>query len=566
MTDILSRTMTLEGTGKSAMEVARTRLIAAGALFLVVFMAMAYRTVELGLSATPGAEKASRNRLVQVAVARYKRSDIVDRNGEILATNLASASLYANAHKVDDISVTAQKLVKILPTLTLADVERKLKSGKDFVWLKRHLTPEQKWQINAIGNPALKFKADEVRVYPHGNLAAHVLGHVDIDGNGIAGLEHYFNGSLDDAAKTDEPLKLSLDIRVQHALADELSAAVSAHQATGGAGIVMDVNSGELLAMVSLPDFDPNNAGNEPENTRVNRAAFRVYELGSTFKTFTIAAALDDGIINMEDSFNAVKPLNVGPFTISDDHPKKRYLRVPEIFAYSSNIGMARIADTLGADRQKEFLSSLGMLKPAKLELTEVGRPVFPQRWKRLSSMTISYGHGISVSPVQLSTGIATMVNGGRLIPATLVAKNIDTNFGENAGSGQIISAATSRKIRQMLRVTVRQGTGSKADATGYRVGGKTGTAEKASGGSYDRDALISSFVGVFPMDDPKYLVFVLLDEPKGIEQTFGFSGGGWTAAPVVKNVILRTAPLLGVKPSVEDETLYKNVALLFED
>ncbi|WP_417464981.1 peptidoglycan D,D-transpeptidase FtsI family protein [Kordiimonas sp.] len=550
--------LSMEGRHKSALEVARNRLMVAVLLFFAAFAVMMIRTVELGLSTPEQTQVAARQ--IVVPPVTVARADILDRNGEVLATNLQSASLYANPQEIKDAHEAALKLVSVLPDLSLAEVEEKLSSGRRFVWLKRKLSPREKWQVNALGIPAFQFQAEEERVYPHGRLAAHALGFVDVDGKGLGGVERYFDDRLSDRTLTDQPIKLALDTRVQYALTDELEAAMSAHQALGAAGLVMDVTTGEVVAMVSLPDFDPNSIRGSAGQERFNRVTQGVYELGSTFKTFTFAAALDQGVATLEDGYDATKPLRIARFTISDDHPKSRYLTLPEIFAYSSNIGTAQMALDIGSDKQQLFLSELGLLQPATIEIPEVGAPLFPDTWRKVSTMTISYGHGIAVSPLQLASGISAMVNGGRLNAATLVDNPDAWSNGK-----QVISAATSRKIRQLLRLAVTKGTGGRADAIGYRVGGKTGTAEKAVAGGYDTRALISSFVGVYPMDDPRYVVFALLDEPRGTKETFGFRAGGWVAAPVVKNVILRTAPLLGVAPKQEDDGLYQNVAMMIE-
>jgi len=544
----------------SPVEVVRNRLVVAVLLFCLAFVVMIARTIELGFVAPEPKSARSLNSKTVVPPVLVARSDIVDRNGNILATNLETSSLYVNASAVKNPPEVARKLVEVLPDLSYADVESKLSSGRQFVWLKRKLSPRQKWAVNALGVPAFGFQREEERLYPQGRLAAHVLGHVDVDGNGLGGVEHFFNDQLELKDQTAEALKLSLDVRVQYALADELETAMRAYRAIGAAGLVMDVNSGEVLAMVSLPDFDPNSLRGVNDFAKFNRATKGVYELGSTFKTFTFASALDEGIVDMADGYDATKPLRVARFTIKDDHPKKRYLTLPEIFTYSSNIGTAKMALDLGAEKQQEFLSSLGMLQPANIELTEVGAPLYPSTWRKSSIMTISYGHGIAVSPLQLASGIASMVNGGRLLPATLVHNADNWQNGK-----QVIKPETSRQIRQLLRMAVHKGTGRRAEAIGYRVGGKTGTAEKAEAGGYNRKSLISSFVGVYPMDDPQYVVFALLDEPKGNKETFGFSSGGWVAAPVVRNVILRTAPLLGVAPQKEDEGLYQQMALMIE-
>ncbi len=556
-----SISMDLEHTYRkpTPLSVARSRLMVGVVLFMSAFVLMSVRTINLGMAAPLTNRTAERQIVVPPVV--FSRSDIVDRNGEVLAVNLQTSSLYANPQKIKDPTLVAEQLAGILPELSRAELEQKLSSKKNFIWIKRKLTPRQKWQVNALGVPALNFRAEEDRLYPHGRLAAHALGYVDVDGNGLAGVEHYFDERLSETGRTGEPLALALDIRVQYALADELEAAMRAHQAIGADGLVMDVRTGEVLALVSMPDFDPNNVRGVGDTQKFNRASKGVYELGSTFKTFTFANALDDRVATLDDGYDATKPLKISRFLIRDDHPKKRYLSLPEIFAFSSNIGTAQLALDIGGERQQEFMQSIGLLTPSSVELTEVGAPMYPANWRKVSTMTISYGHGIAVSPLQLATGISAIVNGGTLNSPTLLKNKDAWQDGQ-----RVISPATSRQMRQLLRLAVTKGTGGRSDAVGYRVGGKTGTAEKASGGGYAKKSLISSFMGVYPMDDPQYAVFALLDEPKGTKETFGFAGGGWVAAPVVKNVILRTAPLLGVLPREEDKGLYQNIALMIED
>ena len=556
-----SRPIAFDGERKSQMETARFRLMLIAMLMFLSFGVLGYRTLDIGMSSGVVRRAAPE---IAVAPITLARADILDRNGEVLATNLETFSLYADTRKIKHPEKVAASLVRVLPELTMSEVEAKLKSGRSFVWLKRKLTPSQHWAVNALGVPGFAYRREEERIYPHGSLASHVLGYVDTDGVGLGGVEHFFNDTLGDKSLSDRSLKLSLDIRVQHALADELQSAMRAYEAVGAGGLVMDVKTGELLALVSMPDFDPNQSGRAPQNALFNRVTMGLYELGSTFKTFTIAAALDSGQLTLNDGYDASKPIRISKYWIKDDHPKSRYLSVPEIYAYSSNIGMAHMADEMGGDHQRKFLRTLGLLEPATIELTEVGAPVYPRRWGRIHTMTIAYGHGIQVSPLNLATGIASMVNGGRLIPATLVYKD-DNAF---IDSRRVIKARTSDQVRKLMRMVVKEGTGSHADAIGYRVGGKTGTAEKASPDrrGYDETSLISSFVGVYPMDNPEFVVFAMLDEPKGNVGTRGYSGGGWTAAPVVKNVIIRTAPLLGVAPKEDVESDYKNIAMLIAE
>ena len=544
----------LEGARQELLEVARNRLMVGVFLFGAAFAFLGIRTLDLGL-VQPVTDK--RRGITNITTLVPNRGDIVDRNGVVLATNLETKSLYAVSKDVIDPEDAAKILIQVLPELSEAEVYEKLNSGRSFVWIKRHLTPKQMWQVNALGLPGLKFKEEEKRVYPNGSLASHSLGYVDVDGNGIAGIEHFFNNRLNDPSLASDPLRLSIDVRVQHALADELLHAVKKFSAKGAAGVVMDVKTGEVLALSSLPDFDPNRPFSVSDDRAFNRVTKGVYELGSIFKTFTLAQALDAKVVTLNDGYDATDPIQVSRFTIRDNHPKKRYLKVPEIYAYSSNIGAAKMAIDIGSVEQKFFLGSLGFLRPSTVELTEVGYPLFPERWGDISTMTISYGHGIAVSPMQVATAIAAMVNGGNLYPATIVAQTVD-----NLPVGKrVISRDTSDKMRHLMRLAVRLGTGGNADVSGYRVGGKTGTAEKAVAGGYNEKTLISSFAGVFPMDAPQYMIFVSVDEPQGLKETFNYATAGWVAAPVVRNVVTRIAPLMGVKPELEERSEFLQTA-----
>ncbi|GAK34490.1 peptidoglycan synthase FtsI [alpha proteobacterium Q-1] len=555
----MSLRVSLDGARATAIEKARQRLVVVAVMFGVVFSVMALRIVDLGLfQAVSETRYAAQSFLTPTAL----RADIVDRHGVVLATNLKTASLYADPMRILEPEQVAAKLSRLFPDLVEAQLLQKLQGNGRFVWLKRKLTPKQMWQVNALGLPGLAFQEEEERIYPQGRLAAHVLGFTDPDGRGLAGVEHYFDARLSDMDKVDEPLALSVDVRVQHALMDEVQRSVDRFSAIGGAGLVMDVRSGELLAMASVPDFDPNEPAASPEQAFFNRASQGVYELGSTFKAFTLAMALEAGTATIASHYDASEPIKVSRFTIRDDHPQNRVLSLPEIFVHSSNIGAAKMAMEVGTEAQQDFLSRLGLLRPASLELAEVGHPLVPDRWRDIATMTIAYGHGIAVSPVQLASGLSAMVNGGDLHPATLLVKSAD----QKAKGRSVISEKTSATLRTLMRLVVQKGTAQQADVPGYRVGGKTGTAEKAVGGGYARKALLSSFAGIFPMDDPRYLVFVMIDEPQGIKSTWNYAGGGWTAAPTVADVILRIAPLLGVRPHEEDNGPFQQAAFVIED
>jgi len=522
-----------------ALEVSRTRLLVTGSVLLIAFIAISVQLIDVTLLQEAREPRVARAPRAQEM--RMDRADIVDRNGVLLATNLTTASLHANPRKVIDADAAARQLVTALPSLREAEIARILKTDPAFVWLRRNLTPRQQWRVNSLGIPGLYFRSAETRVYPNGPLAAHILGYVDIDHRGLAGVERSFDASLRDNAA---PLRLTIDSRVQYILRAELSQAMAEFRAIGAAGIVLDVSNGEVLAMTSLPDYDPNMAGSVRGDQRFNRASLGVYELGSTFKIFTAAMALDYGVVKMDSGYDATKPIRISRFTIRDFHAKKRWLSVPEIFMYSSNIGAAKMARDVGGELQREFFSRLGMLRAATIEIPEVGAPIIPSPWRPVNTMTIGYGHGIAVSPLQLVAGVAAMVNGGLVYRTTLIRSDAAPAPGK-----RIISKRTSDEMRRLMRLVVEKGTGKNAAAPGYVVGGKTGTADKSGRGGYRGEALISSFVAAFPMQAPRYVVLAVLDEPRGNKLTAGFATGGWVAAPVVRRVIERAAPLLGVLP-----------------
>ena len=527
----------------AALEVSYTRLLMTAAILLFAFSAISVRLIDVSLlqaAREPNAAYAPR-----MQELRMDRADVVDRNGLLLATNLTTASLFANTRKLMDPDEAARQLAAVLPELREAEVVRLLKSNRSFVWLRRNLTPRQQWRVIELGLPGVDFQSAETRVYPNGSLAAHILGFVDVDNRGLTGIEKTFDYTLRDSL---EPLQLSIDMRVQHVLRSALLRAKSEFNALGATGIVLDARNGEVIAMTSLPDFDPNDGGNARDNQKFNRATLGVYELGSTFKIFTAAMALDYGIVTMRDGYDATKPIKISRFTIRDYHAQRRWLSVPEIFMYSSNIGAAKMAEAVGSEGQREFLSRLGMLRPASIELPEVGSPMVPSPWRPINTMTISFGHGLAVSPLQLASGAAAMVNGGIFHKPTLIRRDgMETPQGK-----RVISERTSREVRRLMRLVVENGTGRKASAEGYLVGGKTGTADKPKRGGYSQRALISSFIGAFPITNPHYVVLVMLDEPRGNKSTHGYATGGWVAAPVVKRVIERVAPLLRVQPTNE--------------
>jgi cell division protein FtsI (penicillin-binding protein 3) len=449
-----------------------------------------------------------------------------------------------------DAQETAQRLMALFPDLDRETLLKRLSSKRKFEWIKRDLSPRQQQDAFALGLPGLGFRAEAHRAYPAGRTLAHVLGFVDTENLGIAGLEKGLEGRIRDLAAG--PLAVSIDLSAQHAVRDELARAVSKFRALGGAGIVLDAVTGEVIALASLPDFDPNDPPSPDSPALFNRVTKGVYEMGSTLKTLTTAMALDSGKIRLSDHFDASKPIQVGRYVINDYHAESRWLSVSEIFLHSSNIGSARMALKVGIDNQKAFFARLGLTTPAKIELPEVAAPLLPSPWGELDTMTVAFGHGIAVSPLQVAVATAALVNGGRRIEATLLKHET----GEIEAGDAVVSPETSRVMRELLRKVVTEGTGKLADVPGYAVGGKTGTAEKAVAHGYARNALISSFLAVFPMSKPRYVMLVMLDEPKPTAETYGFATAGFTAAPTAARIIERIAPILRVGPDLSKQTV----------
>lgn len=475
------------------------------------------------------------------------RADIVDRNGVTLARTIDAWSIAVHPDELlSDPAELAPRLNRLMPERTTGQYREMLTSGRSFSYLQRRALPELVAEVNALGEPAMEYLREPERLYPQTNLAAHILGWVNLDGRGVTGMEAVLEDRLMDPRHRNEPVALSIDSRVQAAVQSELASAMRRFEAVGAAGIVLDVHTGELLALTSLPNFNPNDSSSASDRARFNQATMGFFELGSTFKPITMAAAIDDGVVtDISRRYNAEEPLQVGRFTIRDDHPQRRYLNVPETLVHSSNIVTARIADELGAERMQAVFRSLHFDEPVDFELPVRGRPIWPSYWARTTVMTAGYGHGIAISPLHLANAYAALVNGGIYRPVTLLRRDPD----DIPAGERVFSQATSDQMRGLLRLIVQEGTGRNADAEGFRVGGKTGTAEKAGGGGYRRNALVSTFAAAFPMDDPQYVVLIMLDEPHGDAGTGGAATAGWTAAPVVNNIVTRIGPLLGIIP-----------------
>jgi len=484
------------------------------------------------------------------------RKDIFDRNGILLARSVGVSSLYVDPALVLDATNTAKDLIDIFPDLTYGNVLKSLQSKRRFVWLKRNLTPNQQSKVLELGNPALNFRREENRIYPQGAMASHLIGASGIDGQGLLGIERSFNRYLSDTQ--NQPLYLTLDSRIQHVAQRELQNAMDMHHAKGGAAIVMDVKSGELLAGASLPHFSPDHYQHATSSEKFNRMTMGVYELGSTFKIFSTAAYLETHKNAMNHWFDARKSLEVGRFKIRDFHAEKRQLSLPEVFIHSSNIGSALMGQKIGSERLQAFYKDLGLMDKLSFEIPEVGAPLVPSPWREINTMTSAYGHGLAVSPLQLISAVSSVVNGGIQVTPTMIRAASNPTKTEH----RILSEETSHRMRQLLRLVVSEGTGGKADVPGFLMGGKTGTAEKPGKKGYDRDRLISSFVGVFPIDAPRYAVYVMLDEPKGIKETYGYATGGWVAAPVVAKITQNMTRIMGIDASLPKEKPFEHSLL----
>jgi cell division protein FtsI (penicillin-binding protein 3) len=532
---------------------ARQRLAFLIMLFPVLALFVLVRLIDLAVLQGQAAGE------IVAVTAAPPRGDIVDRNGiELARTFEAYAITVMPARLTSDPELLAGKLAEILPEQSREAILEVLTSRQKLRYLAHRVLPSQAQRINNLGDPAIEVAREAQRLYPNYNLAAQILGYTSEQGRGLIGVERAFDARLADPVARAAPLALSLDVRVQQAMQNELAALVTDQNAKGAAGVVLDVATGEVLAMVSLPDFNPNVPGQRADGTpytkenddgsRFNRVTLGGYELGSTFKAFTIASALESGsLTNLQKRYDATQPLHVAGFRIKDDHAKNRWLTVPEIFIHSSNIGTARIAIEMGRDRQREYLDKLGFLKPVDIEVKERARPQFPplSNWGQSATMTISYGHGLTVTPLHLAAGYATLVNGGIYHPPTLLRRDA-TNV---APGRRVFSDSTSAEIRRLLRLVVTSGTGRKADAPGYRVGGKTGTAEKIENGRYVRGQNVVNFAAAFPMDAPRYVVVAMIDDPRGSTASAGFRTAGMVVAPAVRRIIERIAPALNVAP-----------------
>jgi len=529
---------------------ARARVGFAMVAFAAIYAVIGGRLI---MFAVGGDSHGARRAAAQDAIATA-RPDIVDRNGEVLATDVKAPSLFGEPRRIIDKDEAIELLTATLPDLDTGEVRDRLSSKKGFVWLKREITPLQQQEIHRLGIPGIGFLRENKRVYPTGAEVAHLIGLVNIDNQGIAGMEKWLdsNGLADlhragfATDRLQRPVELSIDLRVEHALRDELLKAKEKYKAKAASGLVSNVKTGEIVAMVSLPDFDPNNPREAHDPDRINRLTTGVYEMGSTFKALTLAMALDSGKASLGTMYDARGALHFGKFAIHDTHPLGRSISLSEVFTFSSNVGAARIALAQGVEPHKAFLRKMGQLDRLRTELPESASPIVPKRWSELNTITIAFGHGLSVAPLQAVMGINAVMNGGYLIPPTFLKRSEEE---ARALAKKVIKSETSEKMRYLMRLNAEIGTAKQADVKGYYIGGKTGTSEKVVNGRYSKKQVLNSFTAIVPADNPQFQVLIMLDEPKALPETHGFITSGWNAVPTGGKVIARIAPLLGIEP-----------------
>jgi cell division protein FtsI (penicillin-binding protein 3) len=520
--------------------IARRRLRLLGGLFAVALAALGLRVVDLTLSVDEmiGAH-------AMTSAAPRGRADIVDRNGVLLATDYPKLSLYADPLSISDPATVAAELARVLAGLDAARLQARIEQGGRFVWVKRHISERERDAVMRLGLPGVGVRTEMHRVYPQRALTSHLIGFVGVENQGLAGIERSFEPRLINPETAGRPLALTLDLRVQEVVRSELLGAVQRFRAEGGSALVLDAASGEVLAMASLPDFDPNHYRSAEPLARFNRNTQGAYELGSLFKVFTAAMALDSGVVAVDDAVDAIEPLAVGRHRIRDFHAHKRRLSVAEVVAFSSNIGAAKMAQALGSDVQRAYFDRLGLTTRHPIRLPEVGTPQLPDPWRPINTVTAAYGHGIAVSPLQVADGLAAALCGtASRRPAHLVAEDAPPSV-----PPALVDPGSSAKLRWLMWLTVSEGTGNLAAVPGYLVGGKTGSADRAGPGGYGSGGILASFVAAFPIDQPRYVVLVILDRPQGDASTYHQAHGGWTAAPTAGRIISRIGPMLGLAP-----------------
>jgi cell division protein FtsI (penicillin-binding protein 3) len=486
------------------------------------------------------------------------RPDVIDRNGDVLASDVKTMSIFAEPRRIIDKDEAVELLTAVLPGLNARELRERLGSRKGFVWIKRAVTPKERQEVFRLGLPGIVFVPENKRVYPNGPLASHVLGFTNVDNHGIAGIEKFIDsqglGDLNRAgfqlAAADlKPIQLSLDLRVTHAVRDELQKGIERYKALGGSAAIMDVNTGEVIALASLPDYDPNNPTDALDPNRINRMSVGTYEMGSTFKALTLAMGIDSGKVNLRTSIDARSALRYGRFKIGDYHAQNRALTIPEVFTFSSNVGTARVALMVGVDGHKAFLRKMGQLDRMRTEIPESAEPQVPRNWGELNTMTIAFGHGLAVAPLQAMMAVAALSNGGYLINPTFLKRSEED---AKKDSSRVIKPETSEALRYLMRLNAEVGSAKTINIPGYYAGGKTGTAEKAIHGRYVKDRVLTTFTATWPSDKPKYLYMTVMDEPQGLPETHGYRTAAWNVGAVTGKLIERTGPLLGGPPRLE--------------
>ncbi|MDB5651865.1 MAG: Peptidoglycan glycosyltransferase [Hyphomicrobiales bacterium] len=531
----------------------RIRTVACG--FILLYAIIGGKLFYLGLKPDPQSLRRAASEAVSAA-----RPDILDRNGEVLATDVKTMSIFAEPRRIIDKDEAVELLTAVLPGVDARELRDRLGSRKGFVWVKRAVSPSERQEVFRLGLPGVGFLPENKRVYPNGPIASHVLGFTNVDNIGIAGIEKFIDSQgLGDLSKAGfqmsqadlKPVKLSLDLRVTHAVRDELAKGIERYKAKAGAAAIMDVTTGEVIALASLPDYDPNNPVDALDPNRINRMSVGVFEMGSTFKALTLAMALDANRINLRTSIDARGTLRYGRFQIHDYHAQNRALSVPEVFTYSSNIGTARIALMMGVETHKAFLRKLGQLDRIKTEI-ESAEPIVPRNWGELNTMTIAFGHGLAVAPLQAMMAVAALSNGGLMMTPTFLKRSEED---AKKDATRVIRPDTSEAMRYLMRLNAESGSAKAIDVKGYYAGGKTGTANKVVNGRYSNDRVFTTFTAITPSDKPKYLYLTVMDEPQGTAETHGYRTAAWNSGAVTGKLIERTGPMLGVPPRLEFPT-----------
>lgn len=535
---------------KDALSICRFRVLIAMMGFCLVYTIIAVRLFGVCIWDNIGKEQNIEEAMHHdiMPINPIKRADIIDRNGTVIATSLPTVNLFANPKKILNPNKAALALSKVLPELSYDEILPKLKRRGSFVYIKRNLTPSQQYDINALGIPGLEFEDGEKRIYPHSNLFAHIIGNTNIDNNGISGIERKLNERL---TKSNIPLRLTIDLGVQDTIRELLLEGVKKYQAEAATAILMDVNTSEIISMVSVPDFNPNQPISPDAKSLFNIATKGVYEPGSVLKVFNTAMSLESGKIKVADKFDATQPLKLKYNLIKDYRGENRWLSVPEILIYSSNIGSARMALQVGGDTQKDFMEKIGFFSELPIEVPEKGYPLVPRKWGEGTIATVAYGYGLAVTPLHVITAFSAMVNGGLYHEPTLIKRNYEDN------GKRVISYNTSVSMRKLLRLVVEEGSGKRANVKGYEVAGKTGTANKLSeDGKYVDKKVRTTFVSAFPISNPKYALLLMLDEPKPIKETWGFVTSGWNTVPTAGKIIEAVAPQLNLKANYDLDEL----------